>query len=340
MSAILDALRKAGDRYRRKYKELLGSGEEDSKQKESDRHLHKNQKHSKKKSFTAKIILTATTIFSLILIIVCIFGIYIIFKSFNRVEILDKKYESNEMQLTPSPKNLPSVISTPDISNEQKEELKKIETPIPTETPEPSKPKVRYKVTLEDLAKINITPSPQPTEPPILIDNKATEDSEKSESKIQIKKALPQTKTTPALPPQDKKQPIETSQTPKTINIDDSSIEKEEEKGIGIKNETLPTPQVQTESATEETQNPQKNEAQTTKENKTPQTESSPKVEVLNSSNKFNLEGIAWNDKGALAIINGAMVKVGDIIDGGKVTKIDKNSVEIEIDGKPLIITH
>jgi hypothetical protein len=82
------------------------------------------------------------------------------------------------------------------------------------------------------------------------------------------------------------------------------------------------------------------NDQNVSNEEQVSKTESNEIPDTSKQNSKYTLEGIVWDNKGALAIINGSMVKVGDMIEGGKVKKINKNSVEIEIDGKTQIIYH
>ncbi len=46
------------------------------------------------------------------------------------------------------------------------------------------------------------------------------------------------------------------------------------------------------------------------------------------------LSGIVFSEKSPMAVINSRMVRVGDIVDGGKVIRIDPESVTVEINGK------
>jgi hypothetical protein len=50
----------------------------------------------------------------------------------------------------------------------------------------------------------------------------------------------------------------------------------------------------------------------------------------------LNLEGIIYDDKGiSYAIVNGAVVKIGDTVDGSQVLKIENNKVIFIKDGNP-----
>ena len=383
MSAILDALRKAGDKYRRKYKDLIGVEEDGSKQTERSSHKRPSQKHPNRKKFLIKIFLTTSVIVSLILIIVCIIGIYIIFKSLNKVDVIDKKYEKVGAGLVPAqpnigqPQGLPlQIVPTQDLQRNEKVEPKKLEKTKSNETIDPLKGKIKFKVTLEDLTNPSLMQPKESLLSPVLMGDEDIKDLDKSDSEIQVKSAKPQQKEKVVPKVDSEKRAIEKAPStersrpfPTTIRIDDSSLDEQKEKGITVQTEKLNEPkepeQKQAESKDEipsvnvgnaymrslpkeqeqatpsnENQSIPISDQQVSDEEKVSKTESNEIPDTSKQNSKYTLEGIVWDDKGALAIINGSMVKVGDMIEGGKVKKISKNSVELEIDGKTQIIYH
>ena len=369
MSAILDALRKAGDKYRRKYKDLIGAEEDSSKQTERDGHKRLSKKPPNRKKFLIKIILTASVIVSTILIIVCIIGIYIIFKSLNKVDVIDKKYQKVAIQSTPIQMDSPKIVPTPDLSRNEKVETKKSEQPKSGETVDQLKSKIKFKVTLKDLTNPLLMQPKESLQSPALIGDEDIKDLDKSDSEIQVKSAIPQKKEKVVPKVDSEKQAIEKLPTPTAIKIDDTSLDDQKEKGITVQteklNESKEPEQKQVESKDEipstnvgnaymrslpkereqatpsnENQSMPISDQQVSNEEKISKTESNEIPDTSKQNSKYTLEGVVWDDKGALAIINGAMVKVGDMIEGGKIKKISKNSVEIEIDGKTQIIYH
>ena len=376
MSAILDALRKAGDKYRRKYKDLIGAEEDGSKQTERGSHKRPSQKHPNRKKFLIKIFLTTSVVVSLILIIVCIIGIYIIFKSLNKVDVIDKKYEKVGAGLVPAqpnigqPQGLPlQIVPTQDLQRNEKVEPKKLEKTKSNETIDPLKGKIKFKVTLEDLTNPSLMQPKESLLSPVLIGDEDIKDLDKSDSEIQVKSAKPQQKEKVVPKVDSEKRAIEKALTPTVIRIDDSSLDDQKERGVTVQTEKLNEPkepeQKQAESKigipsanvgnaymrslpkereqatpSNENQSIPISDQQVSDEEKVSKTESNEIPDTSKQNSKYTLEGIVWDDKGALAIINGSMVKVGDMIEGGKVKKINKNSVEIEIDGKTQIIYH
>jgi len=59
------------------------------------------------------------------------------------------------------------------------------------------------------------------------------------------------------------------------------------------------------------------------------------KLDIVEKSGKFSLEGIIFDKNGiSLAVINGVVVKVGDLIDGYTVLKVENNKVILIKDGE------
>jgi hypothetical protein len=52
----------------------------------------------------------------------------------------------------------------------------------------------------------------------------------------------------------------------------------------------------------------------------------------------FNLSGIAYDDKGYMAVVNGDVVRVGDWIQNAKVKSISSRKIELEHSGKKVVI--
>ncbi len=54
---------------------------------------------------------------------------------------------------------------------------------------------------------------------------------------------------------------------------------------------------------------------------------------------EVRLEGIVWDDSGpSMALINGELVKEGDVLGEAKVLKIEKDSVKLDIGGEEVLI--
>jgi hypothetical protein len=53
----------------------------------------------------------------------------------------------------------------------------------------------------------------------------------------------------------------------------------------------------------------------------------------------FALEAVADQDGHPVAIVNGQLVRVGDLVDGARVLRIDPEEVELEKDGRRLVLT-
>ncbi|MFA6384924.1 MAG: hypothetical protein WCY10_06120, partial [Candidatus Omnitrophota bacterium] len=64
----------------------------------------------------------------------------------------------------------------------------------------------------------------------------------------------------------------------------------------------------------------------------------SPMSEMRHKKPTFTLGGIVLTPKGPKAIINNNIVKVGDAVNGAKVLKIAKESVELSVDGVELVL--
>jgi type II secretory pathway component PulC len=64
-----------------------------------------------------------------------------------------------------------------------------------------------------------------------------------------------------------------------------------------------------------------------------------PQTAEHNFSPQWNLSGIVYSPKDPLAIINGKMVRVGDIIEDAKVTKIEKKKVTLDYSGSSMTLT-
>jgi hypothetical protein len=59
-------------------------------------------------------------------------------------------------------------------------------------------------------------------------------------------------------------------------------------------------------------------------------------LDTEQSKGTLNLEGIIYDEKGiSYAIVNGAVVKIGDTIEGSQVLKIENNKVVFIKDGNP-----
>lgn len=68
------------------------------------------------------------------------------------------------------------------------------------------------------------------------------------------------------------------------------------------------------------------------------QTEVAAPVVAPNDEN-LTLSGILWDAAQPLAIINSALVKKGDTVQGAVVTEISENKVELSREGDPLILS-
>lgn len=53
----------------------------------------------------------------------------------------------------------------------------------------------------------------------------------------------------------------------------------------------------------------------------------------------LTITGLIWNSDRPQAIVNGQVVTIGDVIDGAKITKIDKNGIETAFGGQNFTTT-
>ena len=65
----------------------------------------------------------------------------------------------------------------------------------------------------------------------------------------------------------------------------------------------------------------------------TPEAAATPKAAPA-----FALEAVADQDGHPVAIVNGQLVRVGDLVDGARVLRIDPEEVELEQDGRRLVL--
>lgn len=53
---------------------------------------------------------------------------------------------------------------------------------------------------------------------------------------------------------------------------------------------------------------------------------------------EFKLQGIVWNTPKPRAIVNGSMVKIGSIVDGAEVVRIERDGVTLRSQGREFIL--
>jgi hypothetical protein len=73
------------------------------------------------------------------------------------------------------------------------------------------------------------------------------------------------------------------------------------------------------------------------KEAKT-KSEPKPKERIMLPLPRLNIEGMIWNTPMPQAIINGRIVRIGDIIEGVKIVKIEKQGITIDYNNELVLI--